>query len=560
MKTKRILIIIFALVIFSTIGHFVFADTFSNGAKGSIFIDNQSTVIKDTNGDKMSVAVNVNLASGGTASQFTLPIGNPDTSISVELLPSDGKKVWVVESVGMFQNVPVTSNVSLRVPSPISKTDYYKAFPDPNLPGNMVKVFIRGDVTKKLYYESDAFRLFTYDRPFSLKSISPMFVLLGEKLTITGSDFKKENIKGIYLFQNSIPWTVISQTQIEATIPFVLKTGRYTVHVISADELFDVSYPEDITIVNMIVKDVTPLSPLKGTTIKLTGSGFFENKIDNVYIGDATVPWKLVDSTEIEVTVPNTIPNGEYEVYIRGTDLEKYPAPYKITVANITITSIDPVEITKSTRGNVSFFINGAGFLKDKIAAIYVGSTEMDWRIVSELRIEVFVPSDFPANTYQVGINTTDGFQVLANDKLVVKDSGSSTTSTTNTNTTSGSGIISSIKEFAGGIVPDCNRGAVNPTTGKFATECDFNQLLTLINRLINFLLVYFATPLAAIIFVYAGFIYLTSGGSSEKASRAKHMLGTMVLGYIIALAAWLIVKTILMTLGFDGDYSFLAK
>lgn len=89
--------------------------------------------------------------------------------------------------------------------------------------------------------------------------------------------------------------------------------------------------------------------------------------------------------------------------------------------------------------------------------------------------------------------------------------------------------------------------------TAKFADPCNFNALMVLINRVIDFALFYLATPLAAVIFAYAGFLLITSGGSQEKMTKAKHILGNVLIGYVIALAAWLIVNTILNTLGFVG-------
>ncbi len=82
---------------------------------------------------------------------------------------------------------------------------------------------------------------------------------------------------------------------------------------------------------------------------------------------------------------------------------------------------------------------------------------------------------------------------------------------------------------------------------------CNFNELIATANNIIEFLLIYFATPLAAIIFAYAGFLYLFSGGSENNVTKAKGMMKNMIIGYVIALSAWLIVRTILMSLGYNG-------
>jgi hypothetical protein len=92
-----------------------------------------------------------------------------------------------------------------------------------------------------------------------------------------------------------------------------------------------------------------------------------------------------------------------------------------------------------------------------------------------------------------------------------------------------------------------------NGNTIKAIKQCDFNSLMELINKVIDFLLFYLATPLAALAFCYAGFIMITAGGSSEKVTKAKTIIKNVVFGYILALAAWLIIKTIMTTLGYNG-------
>ncbi len=100
-------------------------------------------------------------------------------------------------------------------------------------------------------------------------------------------------------------------------------------------------------------------------------------------------------------------------------------------------------------------------------------------------------------------------------------------------------------------IVPDC--GVLDPVTKTINRPCDFNALLELVNNVINFLLFVLATPLVAMILVYAGWLYLSSGGSDENIKKAKGMMKNAVIGYIIGLASWLIIKTILNIVGFKG-------
>lgn len=106
----------------------------------------------------------------------------------------------------------------------------------------------------------------------------------------------------------------------------------------------------------------------------------------------------------------------------------------------------------------------------------------------------------------------------------------------------------------AKGLVPDCNvTGKLNSSSDNYAVPCDFNMIMKMINDIINFLLVKMATPLFALILIYVGWLYLSDMGSVENVSKAKKILKNALIGYIIALAAWLIVKTILSSLGYTG-------
>lgn len=96
------------------------------------------------------------------------------------------------------------------------------------------------------------------------------------------------------------------------------------------------------------------------------------------------------------------------------------------------------------------------------------------------------------------------------------------------------------------GLVP-CN--GVND--GGVAT-CGFSEFLQLMSIVINFILFRLAIPLFALLFAYSGILYMTAGGNSEKVSQAKKIWLNAFVGFIIALLAWLIIKTIMVLLGFN--------
>lgn len=101
------------------------------------------------------------------------------------------------------------------------------------------------------------------------------------------------------------------------------------------------------------------------------------------------------------------------------------------------------------------------------------------------------------------------------------------------------------------GIVSDSDCNTILDGNGGFSNPCDFDMLLELVNKFISYLLVYLATPIFALIIIYVAWLYLSDMGSSENIKKAKAILKNAVIGYVVILSAWLIVKTILSSLGF---------
>src|SRR3569832_1847052 len=82
------------------------------------------------------------------------------------------------------------------------------------------------------------------------------------------------------------------------------------------------------------------------------------------------------------------------------------------------------------------------------------------------------------------------------------------------------------------------------------ATDCQACSLVQLIQNLNKFM-IGIAVPIAMAMFAYAGFLYFTSGASSssENIGKAKAIFRSTAFGFVLALASWLIVNTILNTI-----------
>lgn len=104
------------------------------------------------------------------------------------------------------------------------------------------------------------------------------------------------------------------------------------------------------------------------------------------------------------------------------------------------------------------------------------------------------------------------------------------------------------LEALEGGIVPDCE-----------GFGCTFNHLIQLVENGINFVIL-LMVPIAAVAFAYAGYLLLFSGGNPDKRRKARSVFIKVAIGIVVVLAAWIIVATILRTLGItDGSpYSFI--
>jgi hypothetical protein len=100
--------------------------------------------------------------------------------------------------------------------------------------------------------------------------------------------------------------------------------------------------------------------------------------------------------------------------------------------------------------------------------------------------------------------------------------------------------LFAPVVSFSAGLVP-CK------------DNCGWNELMTLVNTVVNYILFFLVIPIAAIMFAAAGIMLLTSGGDPSKKTKAKDLFLGVVLGLVIAAAAWLIVHTVSSILGYTG-------
>ena len=115
---------------------------------------------------------------------------------------------------------------------------------------------------------------------------------------------------------------------------------------------------------------------------------------------------------------------------------------------------------------------------------------------------------------------------------------GSSGTISTNNNSTTTTETGGDLTQKGGGLIPDC------PAEG-----CGWDQFMLLIKKVIDFAIFGLSLPVGAIVIAWTGFLFMTSGDDPGKRKKAKDALIKIVAGLVIAMAAWLIVNTILTSL-----------
>ena len=82
-------------------------------------------------------------------------------------------------------------------------------------------------------------------------------------------------------------------------------------------------------------------------------------------------------------------------------------------------------------------------------------------------------------------------------------------------------------------------------------TTCD---ALVLGKNISDFILVYLVPSLAALLFIYAGFLILLGGGIPAQVDQGKKIFETTVKGLLIIFLAWMIVNTVLRTIAGDQN------
>jgi len=87
------------------------------------------------------------------------------------------------------------------------------------------------------------------------------------------------------------------------------------------------------------------------------------------------------------------------------------------------------------------------------------------------------------------------------------------------------------------------------PCGTSITPDCKLCHLWLLASNIINFIVFTLVIPIAILLFVGAGVLFLVSGGNENRIVLAKSIFTNTIIGTMIIFLAWLIVDTLLKSI-----------
>ncbi len=250
---------------------------------------------------------------------------------------------------------------------------------------------------------------------------------------------------------------------------------------------------------------------------------------------------------------------------------------------------VDPdisVEIKQDTNGGYYYHIEGD--VKKDHPANFPQNTELHFDILNENQITTTI-SDITPNPvfYRKGVHFALDTPILdeGNYALHIKTSkgtinsidlqtiplpriGQGGNSQTNVGTAGGNtNQYNGVNSLASGNDPYSDyKGIGNDdeqlvpldcgyNLGKGGRMCVLSDFIRMIRRVISYIFI-ITVPIAAIVFAYAGFQLLFSGGNTTKRDAAKRAVKNLLIGIAVFLLAWVGINLLISTLGIQSDFN----
>jgi hypothetical protein len=94
---------------------------------------------------------------------------------------------------------------------------------------------------------------------------------------------------------------------------------------------------------------------------------------------------------------------------------------------------------------------------------------------------------------------------------------------------------------------------SIIPSSACEGLDCEISDFISIIYHMVNFI-IWIGLLFSVIVFMYAGWTYMTSAGDEGKIKKAHAMFLNVVIGLVLSLSAFLIVQTIGNALGIKPE------
>jgi hypothetical protein len=242
---------------------------------------------------------------------------------------------------------------------------------------------------------------FSVDGTPTINSFSPASGPVNSEVIITGSNFT--NATSVNIGSGlATDFSIVSDTQIKATVPNTASTGRIQVYTAQGRSVSSFNFAVEEA---PVISSFSPTKGVVGTLMTIKGRNFSE--ASTVYIGSgATTNFTIVSDTEIQITVPSIASSGIVRIY---SNSGRASSSGQFVLENSpVITSFSP----SSGPVGTEITIYGENFTGTSLVYVGNGSTT-SFTVVSDTELRVIVPST--ATTGKLIVRTATG-QVTSRD------------------------------------------------------------------------------------------------------------------------------------------------
>ena len=88
------------------------------------------------------------------------------------------------------------------------------------------------------------------------------------------------------------------------------------------------------------------------------------------------------------------------------------------------------------------------------------------------------------------------------------------------------------------------------PCGGQGEPPCQFCHIFVMLNKIANFVLIKFIPPIATLMLVIGGAMFLTSAGNPSQADQGRKIMTSVIIGLVAIYGAWLIVGLFFQSIG----------